>query len=841
MTTVRSAPVASAVRLALMCLAVAITYGAGAGGAGAMTASSTPGNCPSEDTVMTSNDWQATTNSAVTTDSGYVCAQEDHSGDQSIGADKTHTWSTATSVEYFPQYYCYDTTSSSVTVAHAEIFGSASYTATNWLAASATADNTRHWSAAVLWTLGAATVTGFTNGCDVSDQVWDNPPQTLRISRLTASGLPDNGTATAGKAYTITVTVSPASATGKVGLLDSQAGTADSAISAAGASLVDGTATFTWIPAISGSRIVQVAYQGDAGTTGAVTDSLPYTVVDGNGLQIKGMSPDTTTGKAIATVAVTPTSYGGTVAILDLDQVNPKTGKAPLPVGSATAAGGTASISLTYAPGTTHRFVASITDPSGNVLGQSYVHTWTSPPPMALGLPTSAPYAYLTSTVTATLSKAVAGGANAKLYANGGLVDTVAMAAGATVARFSWTPSKAGPTTLIAYYEGDSAVPATSTLSGQITVVNGYKVSVRSTTHSGSVYSTTVGVTTSASTTGIAPPPYTGKVYLYNNVQSTKAPAGSNGNGTLLGSATVNSYNGEGTIAYTAPSGALVVSGYVVSGSGYWFSGPVTLVAAKRLERSTAAPRATAERPSQPTQTSREGERIRRTRPAGAGVATGLSLVNRTMKVRATGSRSLAATCPTGSTLLHAEAVTRGPLDAIAIQPTQTGATFESPIGNAGYRTRTQLVCRASSADLLATSRYALGTPRADRIALTGRGGTAFGGPGRDRLAATGARSVLWGGLGGDRLVVASADSAADGGPGRDRLVATGVIRALLVGGAGQDVLIGSRGPSVLNAVDGQGGDRVICRSAATRVTADPGDVITGPCTDVAIGTGGAP
>ena len=48
--------------------------------------------------------------------------------------------------------------------------------------------------------------------------------------------------------------------------------------------------------------------------------------------------------------------------------------------------------------------------------------------------------------------------------------------------------------------------------------------------------------------------------------------------------------------------------------------------------------------------------------------------------------------------------------------------------------------------------------------------------------------------------------------------------------------LIGSFGAGYLNAQDGRGGDVIVCRSAQTRVLADPGDVITGPCIQVGAG-----
>lgn len=100
----------------------------------------------------------------------------------------------------------------------------------------------------------------------------------------------------------------------------------------------------------------------------------------------------------------------------------------------------------------------------------------------------------------------------------------------------------------------------------------------------------------------------------------------------------------------------------------------------------------------------------------------------------------------------------------------------------------------------------------------------------------SGAGSVAWGGQGADRIVVRGKDSAGDGGPGRDRIVAAGTARTLLVGGIGRDVLVGGTANTLINARDGKGGDRIICRSSANRVMIDAGDVTQGPCTVIATG-----
>jgi Ca2+-binding RTX toxin-like protein len=89
---------------------------------------------------------------------------------------------------------------------------------------------------------------------------------------------------------------------------------------------------------------------------------------------------------------------------------------------------------------------------------------------------------------------------------------------------------------------------------------------------------------------------------------------------------------------------------------------------------------------------------------------------------------------------------------------------------------------------------------------------------------------VTWGGLGSDRIIVQGKDSAANGGPGRDRIAAQGTARTMVIGGAGRDVLIGGKAVTLINAQDGAGGDRIICRSSLNRVMLDAGDSTAGPC-----------
>ena len=150
---------------------------------------------------------------------------------------------------------------------------------------------------------------------------------------------------------------------------------------------------------------------------------------------------------------------------------------------------------------------------------------------------------------------------------------------------------------------------------------------------------------------------------------------------------------------------------------------------------------------------------------------------------------------------------------------------------NVGYRMKAQAFCRQTNMKLMIVGYKAYGTRGPDVIRYGTANGLAFAGPGPDRVALSGAGSVAWGGQGADRMVVRGKDSVGDGGPGRDRIVAAGTARTLLVGGIGRDVLVGGTADTLINARDGKGGDRIICRSSANRVLLDAGDVTTGPCT----------
>ena len=204
-------------------------------------------------------------------------------------------------------------------------------------------------------------------------------------------------------------------------------------------------------------------------------------------------------------------------------------------------------------------------------------------------------------------------------------------------------------------------------------------------------------------------------------------------------------------------------------------------------------------------------------------------LVTRTRTRKMPGDLSLA--CKAGQMPMHAEVLTRGPGDPrVRIK---NGSVSHDVVGGKalrGHRVSLQLSCRKRGARLFAGPRLVLGTKGADAVKTRRRRAVIFGGPGADRLTVARRGGVAHGGLGGDQLEVMAVNGVATGGPGRDWLTATASGRTLLVGGQGADTLIGARGRTFINAVDGANRDRVICRSSANLVLADPGDDVRGPC-----------
>ena len=800
------------------------------------TRSSDTNSCPSKDTVMTSNWYGAT--------KGYLCSQEYHSGNRNIGAGTSQSFSTSTHIDYFPQYYCWDSSDDKVTTySHAEIFGSGSVTAHNGGTGSHT------WGAGYLYTLGSGSVTGWENGCNTSSSVWKNAPNLLQITNITARNLPDNGVSKAGVvSYSVSASVTPSSyAVGQ------QVALQDNGTSVAGSKFdANGNATITWTPAEMGTHKIVVAWPGAGGVLGNMTDDYTINVSGGVGTKIQYPIVDNGNGSATATVNVetTPDTFpSGTSVTL----MNAATKTAIAPSVALTTSGTTASakVPFTYTGRTQYKLYAVVSNAAGNPMGGSYTMPFQGGTVVKATMPTTA---YLSSTtagcqpvnIPVAIEPSTATGSVA---ATGG--DNVTLSGGAASARWC-PPTTAGTSNVAVSYSGDSATPAGTSATSQIAVSGAapYTLKVNGVSWSTFTY-------------------VQGKGYVYTDttasISTTGIPNGAtvkltNGGTSVLGSGTVS--NGSASVIFTAPETSTkfnMIATYTPASSAQSFNSPVYATTSPcynycTKERSVdVAPAAAAERGAtvkradqpkraeQPKRATSAQETAKRTAPGRRGnpgasgpgdiaaVSTGTLSVSRSAKVTSS-RRSLTANCPKGYYPLNTQGSTNGPDTDFTVSVEGRRATITSPPENVGKRMFADVLCRQGSAKAMLTGALGYGTRGPDRLRTTMANGTVFAGPGPDRIAAIGNNSSAWGGQGRDRIVIGGRDSGAAGGPGADRIVAVGSGRKLVWGGIGRDTLVGGTGNTLLNAVDGRGGDRVICRSPANRVMLDPGDVTSGPC-----------
>ncbi|MGI9186592.1 MAG: Ig-like domain repeat protein [Gaiellales bacterium] len=724
------------------------------------------GGCPSEQSVMTSNDDLAV--------GGYICAQQDHSGEMSIGADKTHSWNQNTNAKMYPHWYCHPTTSSDVTVTLLTTWGTASFTATNWL----TPTNTRDWAVGVLWTAGDAGVTGFEKGCSVNSQTFDNPPAILNISSISASGVPTS--AVAGQTYTIAAKVKTSADSGTVAILDND-------IPVSSADLNDGKATLSWTPAVTGTSKLTVVYKGNGHNTPATTSTYKVPVDGGTSVAISdiGLKPGSAT-LATATVTVGPATTAGGVALIDT--------KKQAAVGQAAIVGGVATINFTYKVGASYTFIAKY---AGSPPGQSYPFSWNSPAALssitASGIPTSGAVAGQTYPIAVKVQTNADGGTVA-IQDNGVAVARADLSNGK--ATIPWIPAVTGTSKLTVVYKGNAYNSAATSPVYTVPVSGGTGMAV-----SGIAVNNDG---TASATVSVTPTTTAGAVSLVDT--ATQAAVGQ---GTLV--------DGTATIAFPYEVGTsyTFVARYAGPPFGQSYPYGWTAPASRTLTATQAA-----------------------ALPSGlaainATIAGGIDPQARTISASTRGGKPFSMRCPQGERLINVDAMTSGPVDEVGIGSlTSTGVKIQPTPADRGHRVIAQIICRPAGAGQVTTGGTSYGTVGPNRIALKAAG-VAFGGPGRDRLSSTAAGSSLWGGLGRDTLVVGGASSVGDGGPGADALLATGSGRHLLVGGLGRDTMVGSFGPDVINARDGHGGDLVDCRSAQTRVLADAGDTISGPCIQV--------
>ena len=196
----------------------------------------------------------------------------------------------------------------------------------------------------------------------------------------------------------------------------------------------------------------------------------------------------------------------------------------------------------------------------------------------------------------------------------------------------------------------------------------------------------------------------------------------------------------------------------------------------------------------------------------------------------ARGTGDLSVRCPRGQAVQSMYAGSSGMTFAPQRFTPSGDGTGVRLRGRAGVEAMLQVACRPVTSKAVVSGKIGRGSIGPDRMTSRKPGGLITGGLGADRLVARDRRTALDGGFGNDHLVVKAGESAATGGFGNDVLEAR-ADKVLLVGGLGADRFATGTGLILVNARDGQSGDVVVCGSSLTRVRADKGDVLIGPCT----------
>ena len=240
---------------------------------------------------------------------------------------------------------------------------------------------------------------------------------------------------------------------------------------------------------------------------------------------------------------------------------------------------------------------------------------------------------------------------------------------------------------------------------------------------------------------------------------------------------------------------------------------------------------------SDPANTELQGESESSNRGEIAAVTPKLKVINRTFVVgRNGGAKAATVTC--GSGWVPMQTNTSSPTKVLqANLLSAKGSKIGISPGKLppGTKVNFQTVCRPANAKVAMSKGSFYGSRWADRLTTQRVGTMIFGGMGNDVITVRHGKSGAWGGAGSDRIAVTTKNGFANGGPGSDHLEAKRSGKVLLVGGLGNDTLVGAKGVTHINARDGQGGDTIICRSRKNRVAYDKGDKLIGPCTKVSL------
>lgn len=340
----------------------------------------------------------------------------------------------------------------------------------------------------------------------------------------------------------------------------------------------------------------------------------------------------------------------------------------------------------------------------------------------------------------------------------------------------------------------------------------------------------TPGKTCSGSTIAGSDVPVTGVGMLYNGaalVTTSALPAGSY-NLYAVYSGTLNSQN-KGLYCSAPPNSGVTAANSVnfpltVQASNM-AAGSVGGQASESLNLLPTSDGAASDEPA-------GDESVVSSRGEVGTAKPSLKVINRTFNVgRNGGAKSVTVKCGSGWVPMQTNASS-----STRVLPENLFSVAGSRVGirsgklPAGTKVNFQTVCRPANAKVAKSKGSFYGSRWADRLSTQRVGTTIFGGLGNDVITVRHSKSGAWGGAGSDRIIVTSKKGFANGGVGNDYLEAKRSGKVLLVGGLGRDTLVGAKGKTLINARDGQGGDRIICNSKKNRVAYDKGDKLIGPC-----------
>lgn len=200
--------------------------------------------------------------------------------------------------------------------------------------------------------------------------------------------------------------------------------------------------------------------------------------------------------------------------------------------------------------------------------------------------------------------------------------------------------------------------------------------------------------------------------------------------------------------------------------------------------------------------------------------------------VKRTAPHAIAARCPKGTSAVQASV--SSPTEILTDRDLATRGNGKVKVSGKslpdGAEVDLQLVCRPHKAKAMSIGKAGYGSVRDDVMTSSKAKAFQFGGYGADTLTVSGKHSQAFGGSGNDLITLRAGSAAGTGGPGNDWIRSYSSGTSLIIGGLGNDVLIGGPGKTRINAVDGKGSDTVRCASG-NRVIADRGDFVAGDCT----------